>query len=90
MDSYALWAKTTGLLSNILFPDTSYFVLGVGINHADTVYPISTPDVFVDEPICVTVKLGCVSCLPKTNYTVQVYTKEIEPNPFYLVCDDIL
>ena len=47
-------------------------MLGVGINRGDIVPPISTPEVYLEEPICVGVKLGCIYCSPKTRYTVQV------------------
>ena len=64
----------------MLFSDTSFFMLAVGINQGETVPPISTPEVYVNQPICVSVKLGCMFCRPTTDYTVQVDAEVMSMN----------
>ena len=58
-------------------------MLAVGINPGDSVAPISTPDVYVDGSIYVTVQLGCMFCRPRIQYTVQV---EIYNSDMVSVC----
>ena len=55
-----------------LFSDEAFYILGVGINRGDIVPPISTPEVYIEEAVCVKVELGCVFCHPTREYTVQV------------------
>ena len=48
-------------------------MLAVGVNPGDTIHPISTPEVYVDESTsCVDIILGCLYCRPNTQYTVEV------------------
>ena len=55
----------------LFFQVTSFYMLGVGVSPGYTAIPLSTPEVFMPEPICLEVILGCAGCRSKPQLDVQ-------------------